>query len=87
MAVARAMIVVILGLWSAVSFAQDRGRDSNVPAPRGRSQEEAACRGDVRRFCRDIPDSAGDLSFLMCLKANRSKISKACQNVLASHGH
>jgi len=88
MAVGRVVTVVILGLWSSVSFAQDSGRDSNVPAARGgTSQEEAACRRDVRRFCRDIPDSAGDLSFLMCLKANRSKISKACQNVLASHGH
>jgi hypothetical protein len=86
MAVGRAVTVVLLGLWSSVSFAQDRGRDSNVLSPSGTSQEEAACRRDVRRFCRDIPDSAGSLSFLMCLKENRSKISKACQNVLASHG-
>jgi hypothetical protein len=86
MAVGRAVTVVILGLWSSVSFAQDTIRGSSPVAPRGTSQEEAACRRDVRRFCSDIPDSAGQLSFLMCLKENRAKISKACQNVLASHG-
>jgi hypothetical protein len=86
MAIGRAVTVVILALWSSVSFAQDRVRGSSPVGPRGTSQEEAACRRDVRRFCRDIPDSAGSLSFLMCLKENRAKISKACQNVLASHG-
>jgi hypothetical protein len=86
MAVGRAVTVVILSLWSSVSFAQENVRDSSGVALRGTTQEEAACRRDVRRFCRDIPDSAGSLSFLRCLQENRSKISKACQNVLASHG-
>ena len=86
MAVGRAVTIVILGLWSSVSFAQENVPGSSAVAARGTSQEEAACRRDVRRFCRDIPDSAGSLSFLMCLKQNRAKISKACQNVLASHG-
>jgi hypothetical protein len=86
MAAGMAMIVLILGLWSSVSFAQETVRGSKAVDPRGTSQEEAACRRDVRRFCRDIPDSAGSLSFLICLKQNRDKISKACQNVLISHG-
>ena len=86
MAVGRAVTVVMLGLWSSVSFAQENVPNASAAAARGTSQEEAACRRDVRRFCRDIPDSAGSLSFLMCLKENRAKISKACQNVLASHG-
>ena len=86
MAIGRAVTIVIISLWSSVSLAQDDVRGSSGTALRGTSQEEAACRRDVRRFCRDIPDSAGSLSFLMCLKENRDKISKACQNVLASHG-
>jgi hypothetical protein len=85
MAVGRAVTVIILGLWSSVSFGQETRRDSSEFS-RGTSQEEAACRRDVRRFCRHVPDSAGSLFFLTCLKENRSKISKACQNVLASHG-
>jgi hypothetical protein len=86
MVVGKAVAIAILCLWSSVSFAQENVRGSSEIAPRGTSQEEAACRRDVRRFCRDIPDSAGSLSFLRCLQENRSKISKACQNVLASHG-
>jgi hypothetical protein len=86
MAVGRTVAIIILGLWSSVSFAQDRVRNPSGLPSRGTSQEEAACRRDVRRFCNDIPESAGSLSFLMCLKHNRAKISKACQNVLTSHG-
>jgi hypothetical protein len=87
MVISRAVTIVILSLWSSVSFAQEHVRDSNkVVAPRGTTQEEAACRRDVRKFCQDIPTSAGSLTFLRCLQENRSKISKACQNVLASHG-
>jgi hypothetical protein len=86
MAAGMAMTVLILSLWSSVSFAQENPRGPSPLPDRGTAQEEAACRRDVRRFCSDIPDSAGSLSFLMCLKQNRSKISKACQNVLASHG-
>jgi hypothetical protein len=86
MAAGMAMTVLVLALWSSVSFAQETVRGSRAGELRGSSQEEAACRGDVRRFCRDIPDTAGSVSFLMCLKENRAKISKACQNVLTSHG-
>jgi|tagenome__1003787_1003787.scaffolds.fasta_scaffold20843357_2 hypothetical protein len=87
MALGRAVAVAILVLWSSVSFAQQQTpRGPGALPDRGTAQEEAACRRDVRRFCSDIPDTAGSLSFLMCLKQNRSKISKACQNVLASHG-
>jgi hypothetical protein len=83
------VVIAVLGLWSSASFAQEtpRIRDSTAPAQRGTSQEEAACRPDVRRFCRNVPDHAGQLVFLACLKENRSKISKACRDVLARHGH
>ena len=86
MALGRAVAVATLALWSSGSFAQETPRGPGPLPDRGTAQEEAACRRDVRRFCSDIPDTAGSLSFLMCLKQNRSKISKACQNVLASHG-
>ena len=87
MAVARIVTIVIIGLWSSVSLAQEALRGSGPVPGRGTAQEEAACRRDVRRFCTHIPDNAGSLSFLMCLQQNRAKISKACNNVLASHGY
>ena len=44
-----------------------------------------ACSRDVQRFCRaQIQD--GDQIILACLKQNRARISKACQQMLASHG-
>ncbi len=44
-----------------------------------------ACARDVSRFCRAQMQS-GDQVILACLKQHRTKISKACQQMLASHG-
>jgi hypothetical protein len=44
-----------------------------------------ACSRDVSRFCRAQMQD-GDQVILACLKQNRAKISKACQQMLASHG-
>ena len=40
---------------------------------------------DVSRFCRAQMQD-GDQIVLACLKQNRAKISKGCQQMLASHG-
>jgi hypothetical protein len=54
----------------------------------GSDKERAACHPDVTRFCQAQlkvnPDDT--FSILGCLQANRTKISRACQQVLASHG-
>jgi hypothetical protein len=44
-----------------------------------------ACARDVSRFCRDKMND-GDQIVLACLKQNRTRISKACQQTMASHG-
>ncbi len=51
----------------------------------GTPEEQAACSRDVERFCRKVIDQ-GDFTILACLKENRAKISKACDQVLISHG-
>lgn len=64
------------------------------PAPvqgmggQGNEQERAACHPDVTKFCQvQLQVNPNDvLGILGCLQANRTKISKACQTVLASHG-
>jgi Cysteine rich repeat len=43
------------------------------------------CSRDVSRFCRAHMQD-GDQVILACLKQNRAKISKGCQQMLASHG-
>ena len=48
-------------------------------------QGHDACARDVSRFCR-AQMSDGDQIVLACLKQNRARISKACQQMLTSHG-
>ena len=48
-------------------------------------QGQDACARDVSRFCR-AQMSDGDQIVLACLKQNRARISKACQQMLTSHG-
>jgi hypothetical protein len=81
--------VVIATLFMAgVSGASAQGQ---LPAPspfpnmfQGTPQEQAACRPDSQRFCRDdIPDT---FRVLACLQKNRAQISTPCRRVLESHG-
>jgi hypothetical protein len=50
-----------------------------------REKGKDACARDVSRHCR-AQMQEGDQLVLACLKTNRSKISKGCQQMLASHG-
>lgn len=50
----------------------------------GTAEEQAACNPDATRFCLDdIPDT---FRVLACLQKNRTKLRKACLNVLEAHG-
>jgi hypothetical protein len=53
--------------------------------PQDRQKGHDACSRDVSRFCR-AQMQEGDQLVLACLKQNRAKISKGCQQMLASHG-
>ena len=64
-------VVPFLLLASGASAQQRQGHD--------------ACARDVSRFCRAQMND-GDQIVLACLKQNRARISKACQQTLASHG-
>lgn len=49
------------------------------------AQGQDACARDVTRFCRAHMNE-GDMVVLACLKQNRARLSKGCQQVLISHG-
>jgi hypothetical protein len=51
----------------------------------GTPDEQKACSRDVSRFCRPLMDQ-GDFVILACLQQNRPKLTKACSQVLTSHG-
>ena len=48
-------------------------------------QGHDACARDASRFCRAHLND-GDMVVLACLQQNRARLSKACQQTLASHG-
>jgi hypothetical protein len=55
----------------------------------GNEQERAACHPDVVKYCKQLikDDNNSDVfAILNCLQTNRSRISKPCGQVLASHG-
>ena len=55
-------------------------------APSASAQQgQDACARDVSRYCRAHMNE-GDMVVLACLKQNRARLSKACQQVLVSHG-
>jgi hypothetical protein len=55
-----------------------------LPLPSGTPEDRAACEPDAKRHCKTaMPDN---MRVLSCLQANRHRISKACQNVLAKYG-
>jgi len=67
----RLLFAIPLVLIASAASAQQPGQD--------------ACARDVSRFCRAQMND-GDQIVLACLQQNRARISKACQQMLASHG-
>ncbi len=51
----------------------------------GTPEEQKACAHDVQKFCRAVMNEP-DLVILSCLQQNRSKLTRACDQVLSSHG-
>ena len=70
-----ALTLLSISLPSA-AFAQARS---------GTPEEQKACNRDVQKFCRPVIDQ-GDFTILACLKENRAKISKPCDQVLKNNG-
>jgi hypothetical protein len=71
---------------SVLSVSASTGALAQQQPPRsGTEAEQKACTRDVQRFCRTLMDQ-GDLTILSCLKENRPKLTKACADVLISHG-
>jgi Cysteine rich repeat len=69
------LILFIFLTETSLSFAQGH---------MGSPQEQQACRRDAQRFCRKQLGDDGAVQG--CLQQNRTRLSKSCQNVFASHG-
>jgi len=81
------LVPIALSLLAASTIAQ--AADSRGTSGQGTDPERAACHPDVVRFCRELvkdDDNADVFAILNCLQTNRTKISRGCRDVLASHG-
>src|SRR3954452_15381113 len=69
------LVLVISVAETSLSYAQGH---------MGTPQEQQACRRDAQRFCR--PQLGNDFAVQQCLQQNRTRLTKSCQKVFASHG-
>ena len=67
----RFLFIIPLVLMASAASAQQQGQD--------------VCARDASRFCRAQLND-GDQVVLACLKQNRARLSRACQEVLTRHG-
>jgi hypothetical protein len=77
--------VILAVMLASVTLSTTAMAQQYEPQRSGTKQEQEACARDVSRFCRPLMDQ-GDLVILSCLQQNRQKLSKACNQVLVSHG-
>ena len=68
-----AVLMLLLGISSSLA-------QSHMGTP----QEQQACSRDASRFCRQL--LGNDSAVQQCLQQNRSRLSRSCQKVFASHG-
>jgi hypothetical protein len=76
---------ILLALTVLTASASTGALAQQVQNRSGTEAEQKACSRDVQKLCRTVMDQ-GDLVILSCLKENRPKISKPCNDVLVSHG-
>ena len=84
-----AIVAAALVFLSGSTFAQQRNQPVEFPNPfkalfSGTPEEQAACRPDVAKYCKDAGDD--ELRVLSCLQQNRTRIGPPCRRVLESHG-
>ena len=73
--------IALLALTVVTTFAQAAPQ---APAYQGTPQDQAACRPDSRRYCRNV---GGDqMRVLYCLQDHRAQLSRACRAVLERNG-
>jgi hypothetical protein len=82
-------LAIVFASLTTTAWAQSQApRPLPLPLPfpnfQGTPEEQAACRPDVDRFCREaVPDT---FRVLACLQSERGRISAPCRRVLESHG-
>lgn len=75
-----ALIAALVTVAASAAMEPAQAQTRAAPPQANRSAQEAACSGDATRFCGEaIPD---EQKIAACLRANRTRISQACQAML-----
>jgi hypothetical protein len=53
----------------------------------GTPKQRAACRSDVKKFCKALGPGADGFAYLNCLQANRPKLKPLCRAVIDGKVH
>ncbi len=48
----------------------------------GTAEQRAACRSDVRRFCRSVKPEEGEMAYYYCLLEHQTKLRPKCAEVV-----
>ena len=84
------MMLTRIGLVVLALVAGTSSSSAQLPLPvpgiggRGTPADQAACRPDARRLCREFVGN--DMAVLSCFKQNRAKLSQPCRAVLERNG-
>jgi hypothetical protein len=72
-------------LFLAAAAATPAAAQSTKPASEemGTPEQRAACRPDVRRFCRSVKPEDGPYAYLDCLQKHREKLRPVCLRVIS----
>ena len=75
---------LVFALLLAAAAATPAAAQSTKPATEemGTPQQRAACKSDVRRFCRSVKKDDGPYAYLDCLQAHRDKLRPVCLTVI-----
>jgi hypothetical protein len=70
------MIAALLVAFAAPSIAEAAQQQMGTP------KQRAACRSDVKKFCKALGPGADGFAYLHCLQANRAKLKPLCRGVI-----
>ena len=87
----RTIALTLLVMTVGASAAGAQGLPLPLPIPpfldtQGTPEERRACQNDVHKYCEAALGSGDVMRVGNCLQANRQRISRACQQVLANRG-
>lgn len=75
-------LTLVLALTAATATTASAQPRNPATQEMGTPQQRAACRPDVRRFCRSVKPQDGPYAYLDCLQQHRNKLRPACLRVI-----